>query len=139
MGVQSMHHIDPFLLTSPFSFMFLSLNETVPLMVPKARVCPSGDQEQQMIFYLYFSLGISGLSGVYIAKSAPLPLNSSCVRGLKVRHRTASAWLNLSNGSIFFSAITLNFHTTHVLSFDPVASVLPSLAKAMQLMGSFAE
>lgn len=92
-----------------------------------------------MILSLYFSFGISDFSGVYKAKSEPLPLKSYWVKGLKLKHNTESAWLNLSMGYIFFSDIALNFQTTHDLSLEPVANILPSFAKAIQLMVSLAE
>jgi len=60
-----------------FSSRFLSLKETVPLIVPKAKVCPSADHPEQMIFYLNFSLGMSFLPGMKSAKSEFPPLKSS--------------------------------------------------------------
>jgi hypothetical protein len=51
--------------------------ERVPLIDPKARVCPSADHPELMIFSLNFSLGISFLPGMKRAKSAAPPLKSS--------------------------------------------------------------
>ena len=71
-----MHHIAAFSLSSFFSPRFLCLKDRVPLIVPKAKVCPSADHPAEMIFSLNFSLGISFLPGMKRAKSAaPLELN----------------------------------------------------------------
>lgn len=59
-----------------FSSRFLCRKERVPLMDPKARVCPSADHPEEMIFSLNFSFGISFLPGMKSAKSAAPPLNS---------------------------------------------------------------
>jgi hypothetical protein len=45
-------------------------------MDPKARVCPSADHPDEIIFSLNFSLGISFLPGINNAKSAAPPLNN---------------------------------------------------------------
>ena len=46
--------------------------------------------------------------------------------------------MSLRTGSIFLSDSGLNFQSMQVRSVDAVANVLPSLAKAMQLIGSLA-
>ena len=60
-----------------FSSRLRCLKEIVPLIVPKARVCPSLDHPEQIIFSLYRSLGISFLPGINNARSAVPPLKSS--------------------------------------------------------------
>ena len=60
-----------------FSSRLRCRKERVPLMEPKARVCPSADQPEEMIFSLNFSLGISFFPGMKSAKSAAPPLKSS--------------------------------------------------------------
>lgn len=111
-----MHHMGAVFLISFLSSRFLSLIDIVPCMVPKAKVCPSGDQAEHNIFSLYFSFGMSCLPGVNRAKSPAPPTNSSCVNGLNESVRTESLRVNLRCGSIFLSASKLNFHKTHVLS-----------------------
>jgi len=59
-----------------FSSKFLCLNDMVPLIVPKAKVWPSADHPEQIIFSLYFSLGIYFLPGMNNAKSETPPLNN---------------------------------------------------------------
>lgn len=59
-----MHQIGASSLTSSFSYKFRCLNDMIPPMVPKAIVCPSALQAEQMIFSLNFSFGISFLPGV---------------------------------------------------------------------------
>ena len=60
-----------------FSSRFLCRKERVPLIVPKARVCPSADQPEHIIFSLNFYFGISFLPGMKSAKSEAPPLKSS--------------------------------------------------------------
>lgn len=64
-------------LKTTFSSRFLCLNERVPLIDPKANVCPSADHPEEIIFSLNFSLGISFFPGMKSAKSAAPPLKSS--------------------------------------------------------------
>lgn len=106
-----------YMVTVTFSSRLRCLKETVPLTVPKANVCPSALQPEEIIFYLNFYLGISFLPGMNRAKSDAPPLKSSWVRGLKLKVKMALFCVSFRTGSSFFSAQMLNLQITQVLSF----------------------
>lgn len=81
-----------------FSSKFRDRNDIVPFTVPKARVCPSALQAEEMIFSLYFSFGISVFPGVNNAKSEVPPLKSSWVNGLKASVKIESFCVSLRTG-----------------------------------------